>query len=86
MDVKKIQAQTEAAQGSRTLLRFVSVLKFILCLCLAPTSTRAALKVKPLVFQARYHLTTKTANQAEPVMDGKWTAVDRPEDGGAASV
>lgn len=25
---------------------------------------------------------TETAGQAEPVMDGKWTAVDRQEDGG----
>lgn len=39
---------------------------------------------KALVFQVRRRPSTQTAERAEPVMDRKWTAVDRREDGESA--
>lgn len=64
------------------LLFHVRFLSFWLMHSIPPGHGR---KGKVVVFQVRYYPLTQTADHAEPVMDGKWTAVDRQEDDGAVS-
>lgn len=64
---------------SKTLISILHSISFFI---FAPYLDVCMRRYKVVAFQVRRRPLTQTAYQAEPVMDGKWTAVDRQEDGG----